>query len=51
MYDIAENGTAELLSVNLSPEIGDGPRNVYPSKDGKSLYVVCSITISSETSS
>ena len=40
MYDIAENGTATLLSVNLSPESGDGPRNTYPSKDGKWLYVV-----------
>ncbi|KAH8725730.1 Lactonase, 7-bladed beta-propeller-domain-containing protein [Phaeosphaeriaceae sp. PMI808] len=40
MYDIAKNGTAKLLSVNLSPEVGDGPRNVYPSADGKWLYVI-----------
>ncbi|USP81092.1 hypothetical protein yc1106_08366 [Curvularia clavata] len=40
MYDIIKNGTAKLLSVNLSPETGDGPRNVYPSKDGKWLYVI-----------
>jgi carboxy-cis,cis-muconate cyclase len=40
MYDIAENGTARLLSINLSPSDGDGPRNSYPSKDGKLLYVV-----------
>lgn len=42
MYDIMENGTANLLSINLSPEVGDGPRNVYPSDDGKWLYVVSS---------
>jgi carboxy-cis,cis-muconate cyclase len=41
MYDILKNGTAELLSINLSPEVDDGPRNVYPSADGKWLYVVC----------
>ncbi|KAK8011876.1 hypothetical protein PG989_000136 [Apiospora arundinis] len=40
MYDIAENGAGALLSVNLSPEIGDGPRNALPSADGKWLYVV-----------
>lgn len=40
MYDIAENGTAELLSKNCSPDVGDGPRNAYPSPDGKLLYVV-----------
>lgn len=40
MYDIFKNGTTNLLSVNLSPEVGDGPRNVFPSKDGKWLYVV-----------
>ena len=40
MYDIAVNGTADLLSINLSPEVGDGPRNSYPSPDGKLLYVV-----------
>lgn len=40
MYDIYKNGTAELLSINLSPEEHDGPRNVYPSEDGKWLYVV-----------
>ncbi|KAK8129171.1 hypothetical protein PG999_001551 [Apiospora kogelbergensis] len=40
MYDIAENGTGALLSVNLSPEIGDGPRNAFPSVDGKWLYVM-----------
>jgi carboxy-cis,cis-muconate cyclase len=41
MYDIFNNGTAKLLSVNLSPGDYDGPRNVYPSEDGKWLYVVC----------
>ncbi|CAJ0546932.1 Ff.00g015590.m01.CDS01 [Fusarium sp. VM40] len=40
MYDIAENGTATPLSINLSPTEGDGPRNSYPSKDGKLLYVM-----------
>jgi hypothetical protein len=40
MYDILKNGSAELLSINLSPEVDDGPRNVYPSADGKWLYVV-----------
>ncbi|KAM5354539.1 hypothetical protein ACJ41O_001186 [Fusarium nematophilum] len=40
MYDIFENGTANLLSINLSPEVGDGPRNSFPSKDGKFLYVI-----------
>ncbi|KAL8377855.1 hypothetical protein RB595_008507 [Gaeumannomyces hyphopodioides] len=40
MYDIFDNGTANLLSINLSPEVGDGPRNVLPSKDGKLLYVM-----------
>jgi len=43
VYDILKNGTAKLLSINLSPEKGDGPRNVYPSKNGKYLYVVCYI--------
>lgn len=40
MYDVADNGTAELLSKNCSPDVGDGPRNAYPSPDGKLLYVV-----------
>ncbi|EXL70862.1 hypothetical protein FOPG_13350 [Fusarium oxysporum f. sp. conglutinans race 2 54008] len=40
MYDIAENGTATPLSINLSPTEGDGPRNSYSSKDGKLLYVM-----------
>ena len=40
MYEIAGNGSATLLSINLSPTDGDGPRNTYPSKDGKFLYVV-----------
>ncbi|KAH7123303.1 hypothetical protein B0J13DRAFT_511604 [Dactylonectria estremocensis] len=40
MYDIAEDGNATPLSINLSPTEGDGPRNSYPSKDGKLLYVV-----------
>ncbi|CAI6080447.1 unnamed protein product [Clonostachys chloroleuca] len=40
MYDIADNGTAKLESINLSPTEGDGPRNSFPSKDGKLLYVV-----------
>ncbi|CEI65627.1 unnamed protein product [Fusarium venenatum] len=40
MYDIAENGTATPLSINLSPSEGDGPRNSLSSKDGKLLYVV-----------
>ncbi|KAH7395346.1 Lactonase, 7-bladed beta-propeller-domain-containing protein [Phaeosphaeria sp. MPI-PUGE-AT-0046c] len=40
MYDIHENGTAKLLSVNLSPGNYDGPRNVLPSEDGKWLYVI-----------
>lgn len=40
MYDIAENGTATPLSINLSPTEGDGPRNSFPSKDGRLLYVV-----------
>ncbi|KAG9511771.1 hypothetical protein KCV07_g9938, partial [Aureobasidium melanogenum] len=40
MYDVADNGTAELLSKNCSPNVGDGPRNTYPSPDGKLLYVV-----------
>ncbi|VTT78786.1 unnamed protein product [Fusarium fujikuroi] len=40
MYDIAENGTATPLSINLSPTEGDGPRNSYSSKDGKLLYVI-----------
>lgn len=41
MYDIAANGSATLLSINLSPTDGDGPRNTYPTKDGRLLYVVC----------
>lgn len=41
MYDIAEDGKADLLSINLSPSTGDGPRNSYPTTDGKLLYVVC----------
>lgn len=41
MYDIGEDGKADLLSVNLSPSPGDGPRNSYPTADGKLLYVVC----------
>lgn len=40
MYDIHANGSADLLSINLSPEVGDGPRNSFPSDDGKLLYVV-----------
>ncbi|KAL2825509.1 Lactonase, 7-bladed beta-propeller-domain-containing protein [Aspergillus cavernicola] len=40
MYDIADNGTAQLQSINLSPTEGDGPRNSYSSEDGKLLYVV-----------
>jgi len=40
MYDIAANGSSTLLSINLSPTDGDGPRNTYPSKDGRLLYVV-----------
>uniref|UniRef100_A0A8H7N759 Muconate cycloisomerase 1 n=1 Tax=Bionectria ochroleuca TaxID=29856 RepID=A0A8H7N759_BIOOC len=40
MYDIADNGTAKLESINLSPTEGDGPRNSFPSKDGKLLYVI-----------
>ncbi|KAL5337057.1 Lactonase, 7-bladed beta-propeller-domain-containing protein [Aspergillus crustosus] len=40
MYDIADNGTARLQSINLSPTEGDGPRNSYPSKDGRLLYVI-----------
>ncbi|KAF5534416.1 muconate cycloisomerase I [Fusarium mexicanum] len=40
MYDIAENGTATPLSINLSPTEGVGPRNSYSSKDGKLLYVM-----------
>lgn len=40
MYDVADNGTAQLLSINLSPTDGDGPRNSYASKDGRLLYVV-----------
>ncbi|KAI0164040.1 Lactonase, 7-bladed beta-propeller-domain-containing protein [Xylariaceae sp. FL1272] len=39
-YDIAENWTADLLSVNLGPTHGDGPRNSYPTKDGKLLYMI-----------
>lgn len=45
MYDIYENGTAKLLSVNLSPGEYDGPRNVLPSEDGKWLYVVSGNTL------
>ncbi|KAF5679218.1 muconate cycloisomerase I [Fusarium heterosporum] len=40
MYDIAENGTATPLSINLSPTEGDGPRNSFSSKDGQLLYVM-----------
>ncbi|KAL5363246.1 Lactonase, 7-bladed beta-propeller-domain-containing protein [Aspergillus floccosus] len=40
MYDIGANGTARLQSINTSPTEGDGPRNSYPSKDGRLLYVV-----------
>lgn len=40
MYDIGEDGKADLLSINLSPSIGDGPRNSFPTPDGKLLYVV-----------
>lgn len=40
MYDIAKNGTATPLSINLSPTEGDGPRNSFSSKDGKLLYVM-----------
>lgn len=42
MYDIGEDGKSDLLSINLSPSTGDGPRNSYPAADGKLLYVVCS---------
>lgn len=41
VYDIRADGKANLLSVNLSPSSGDGPRNSYPTADGKRLYVVC----------
>lgn len=41
MYDVRADGTADLLSVNMSPSTGDGPRNSYPTADGKRLYVVC----------
>ncbi|KAF9872859.1 Nitrogen assimilation transcription factor nit-4 [Colletotrichum karsti] len=41
MYDLAENGTVNLLSINLSPTPGDGPRNSLPSEDGRLLYIVC----------
>lgn len=44
MYDIAENGTSGLLSINLSPEVGDGPRNSLSSPDGERLYVVSPFT-------
>ncbi|KAB8263544.1 Lactonase, 7-bladed beta-propeller-domain-containing protein [Aspergillus pseudonomiae] len=40
MYEIADNGSAQLLSINLSPTEGDGPRNSYANKNGKLLYVV-----------
>ncbi|KAG6368773.1 hypothetical protein INS49_002987 [Diaporthe citri] len=40
MYDIGEDGKADLLSVNLSPSSGDGPRNSYQTADGKLLYVI-----------
>ncbi|OQD67468.1 hypothetical protein PENPOL_c003G10242 [Penicillium polonicum] len=40
MYGIADNGTAQLQSINLSPTEGDGPRNSYSREDGKLLYVV-----------
>lgn len=43
MYDIGANGTARLQSINTSPTEGDGPRNSYPSKDGRLLYVVCTL--------
>ena len=39
-YDINDDGGADLLSINRSPEVGDGPRNSFPSEDGKLLYVV-----------
>jgi len=39
MYDVAENGTAELLSKNCSPDVGVEPRNGYPRPDGKHFYV------------
>lgn len=41
MYDIRADGKADLLSVNLSPSSGDGPRNSHPTANGKLLYVVC----------
>ncbi|KAF6812842.1 carboxy-cis,cis-muconate cyclase [Colletotrichum plurivorum] len=40
MYDIGEEGKADLLSINLTPSPGDGPRNSYPTADGKLLYVI-----------
>ncbi|XEU99320.1 hypothetical protein FSHL1_004607 [Fusarium sambucinum] len=40
MYDVAENGTATPLSINLSPSEGNGPRNSLSSKDGNLLYVM-----------
>jgi carboxy-cis,cis-muconate cyclase len=40
MYDINDDGSAYLLCTNLSPELGDGSRNSFPSEDGKLLYVV-----------
>ena len=41
MYDIGSDGMATLQSINMSPTPGDGPRNSYPTADGKLLYVVC----------
>ncbi|KAF6813048.1 hypothetical protein CMUS01_12930 [Colletotrichum musicola] len=40
MYEIGEEGKADLLSINLTPSPGDGPRNSYPTADGKLLYVI-----------
>ncbi|KAL5312813.1 hypothetical protein ACEPPN_019239 [Leptodophora sp. 'Broadleaf-Isolate-01'] len=40
MYDILANGSSRFLSLNKSPEKHDGPRNVYPSKNGRYLYVI-----------
>lgn len=43
MYDIGEEGKAHLLSINLTPYPGYGPRNSYTTAttaDGKLLYVV-----------
>ncbi|GAB1205321.1 hypothetical protein APSETT445_003994 [Aspergillus pseudonomiae] len=43
MYEIADNGSAQLQSINLSPTEGDGPRNSYANKNGKLLYVTTDV--------